>query len=134
MSKRKADKLSSSDGPSEPFSCCPAPGYLFGYGPAAQGSKGELAAERSRQLGPTEGGLAYVVVIAKCVGCTSLQQPIGLQKSLVRVCITLNLLLHPRRTLGTRLSETCPGICGMLDGITSNAQVAKNSVARTVEQ
>jgi len=35
---------SSTDGPSEPACCCPAPGHLFGDGTEAQGSTGELAA------------------------------------------------------------------------------------------
>ena len=39
---------------------------------------GEVAAQSSRQLGPTEGGLAYAMVVA---GVASLQQPSGPHKS-----------------------------------------------------
>jgi hypothetical protein len=72
MSKGKADELSSSNGLSEPASHCPAQGNLFGEGPMARSSMGELAAESSRQLGQTEGGLAYATVVA---GRTGPQQP-----------------------------------------------------------
>jgi hypothetical protein len=60
--KRKAEELSSSDGSYEPTDRRPAPG------PASQGSTGELGAEGSRQLGPAEGGLAYVAVVAGRAG------------------------------------------------------------------
>ena len=63
VSKRKAEDLSRSDCPSEPASRRPAPGFLFGDGPA-EGTTDELAAKSSRQLGLTEGGLACSVVVA----------------------------------------------------------------------
>lgn len=107
---------------------------VFSYGPAAQGSKGELAAKRSQQLGLTEGGLAYPAAVARYAGCASPQQPIGLHKPLVRVQIPLNPLLHLRRPLGTRISETCLGLCDMSGGITSNARVTTNIVISTVDQ
>ena len=78
--KRNADKISRSDGLSEPSSHHPAPWHLFSYGPTAQG---KLVTKRSQQLGLTEGGLVYTVAVAKYAGCTSLQQPIGLHKPLV---------------------------------------------------
>jgi hypothetical protein len=74
---RKADELCSPDGLSEPSSRRPVQGNLFGEGPAAQSSTGELDAERSRQLGPTEGGLAYAAVVAWRTGP---QQPSGPHK------------------------------------------------------
>ena len=77
MSKRKAEELSSSDCPSELASRRPAPGHVFDNGPAAQGTTGELAAQSSRQLGPSESGLAYATVVA---GVTSLQEPSETQK------------------------------------------------------
>ena len=40
VSKRKAEEISSSDGPSEPSSRRSAPGHLFGDGLATQGSTG----------------------------------------------------------------------------------------------
>lgn len=64
MSKRKAEEFSGSDGISEPANRRPSPGHLFGDGPASQGFTGELAAEGSRQLGPSEGWLAYAGVVA----------------------------------------------------------------------
>jgi hypothetical protein len=75
--KRKSEELSSSDCPSEPASRRPAPGYLFDDGPAAQGPTGEQAAQSSRQLGPTEGELAYAAVVA---GRAGPQQPIWTYK------------------------------------------------------
>ena len=39
------------------------PGHLFGDGPASLGSMGELTAESSGQLGPTNGGMAYAAVV-----------------------------------------------------------------------
>jgi hypothetical protein len=77
VSKRKADELSSSDGLSEPSSHYPAQRNLFGEGPAAQSSMGELPAESSRQPRMTKGGLAYTAVLARCTGP---QQPSGLHK------------------------------------------------------
>jgi len=61
--KRTADALSSSNGPSEPGGRFPTPGHLFGDGPASLGCMGELTAESSRQLGQTDGGLAYAAVV-----------------------------------------------------------------------
>ena len=78
VSKRKAEELSSSDCPSEPASRRPAPGHRLGDRPEAQDTTGEPAAQSSRQLGPTEGGLAYTTVVA---GVASLQQPSGPHKS-----------------------------------------------------
>jgi len=68
VSKIKAEDLSSADCPPEPASRCPAPGHLFGDGPTAQGTTGELTAQRSRQLGSTEGGLGYAAVVAGRAG------------------------------------------------------------------
>jgi hypothetical protein len=78
VSKRKAEELSSSDSPSELASRRPALGHLFDNRPEAQGTTGELAAQSSSQLGPTESGLAYAKVVA---GVASLQQPSEPHKS-----------------------------------------------------
>ena len=75
---------------------------------------GELAAQSSRQLGPTEGGLAYATVVA---GVANPQQPMGQ--------FPPKLLPHLRQPQGTCLSETC----GMPDGTTTYAQVAFNRAA-----
>jgi hypothetical protein len=71
VSKDESEKLSSSDRPSEPTSCCPAPRC---DGPAAHGSMGEFAAESSRQLRSSKDGLAYAAILA---GHASPQQPNG---------------------------------------------------------
>jgi len=78
VSKRKAEELSSSDCPSEPASRRPAPGYLLGGRPTAQGTMSEQAAQSSQQIGSTEGGLAYAAVVA---GRADPQQPSGPRKS-----------------------------------------------------
>lgn len=70
ISKRKADELSSSDGPSEPDSRHPVPRYLFSDGPVARGSVNETAAKNSRQFVLTEGGLAYAAVVAETLAAT----------------------------------------------------------------
>jgi len=41
---------------------------MFGDGPVAQGSIGELAAKSGRQLGPTVGGLVNATVVAGRAG------------------------------------------------------------------
>jgi hypothetical protein len=76
--KRKAVEPSSSDCPSEPGSRRPAPEHLFGDGPEGQGNTGEQIAHSSRQLGFTEGGLAYAAVVAEVA---NLQQRSGPHKS-----------------------------------------------------
>jgi hypothetical protein len=76
VSKRKVDELSSPDDLSEPSSRHPVQGNLFSEGPTAQSSTRDLAAESSRQIGPTEGGLAYAVAARH----TGPQQPNGPQK------------------------------------------------------
>ena len=94
--------------PSELASRRPAPGHLFSDGPTAQGNTGELAAQSSRKVGSTEGGMAYAAVVD---GRAGPQQPSGQHKPPTRVQITLNLLPHLRQPLGAFLSETCPGLC-----------------------
>jgi hypothetical protein len=124
--KRTADKLSSSDGPSEPTGRCPAPGHLFGEGPASLGAMGELAADSSRQLGPTDGGLAYVAVV---VGCAGPQQPNGPHKTKAKVSdhsepATSSEAAITRMSLGDMFRP----LCGMPDGTTSKALVATASL------
>ena len=76
--KRKAEELSGSDCPSEPASRRPAPEHPLDNGTSAQGTTGEQAAQRSRQLGPSEGRLAYATVVA---GTFSVHLPTGTHKS-----------------------------------------------------
>ena len=106
VSKRKADELSNSDCPSEPASRRPASGHLFDDGPEAQGTTGEIAAQSSRQLGPTEGGLAYATVVA---GVASPQQPSGQHKSTTKGAV----LTEPAASseAAASLSKTCPDRC-----------------------
>jgi hypothetical protein len=122
VSKRKVDELSSSSGPSEPDSCCLAPGNLFGDGPAAQGSTGKLAAESSRHLGATEGGLANAAVVA---GRAGPQQPSRPHKPLPKGSD------HSEPTASsdavtrcTSLGDMTGPLYGMPDDTISNAQVA----------
>ena len=65
-------------GASEPASRRPAPEHPLDNGPSAHGTTGEEAAQSSRQLGPSEGRLAYATVVA---GSASLHLPSGTQKS-----------------------------------------------------
>jgi hypothetical protein len=76
--KRKAEELSSQDCATEPVTRRPAPGHPFEDGPESQGTTGELAAQSSRQLGSTEGWLAYATVVD---GVASQQKPNGPHKS-----------------------------------------------------
>jgi hypothetical protein len=71
-SKQKAEELSNSDCPSEPTSRRPAPRNPFDDGSEAQSAMGEIATKRSRQLGLTEGELAYAALVA---GYAGTQQP-----------------------------------------------------------
>jgi len=133
VSKRKANELSSSDGLSEPTSHCPVQGNLFGEGPTAQSSTGELDAERSRQLRPIEGGLAYAVVVA---GRTGPQQPSGLHKPPAKVSdhyeLTASSEAATRHVL-RRHVRALP-LCVMPVGTTSSAEVATNCFAPAVKQ
>jgi hypothetical protein len=132
VSKRKADELSSSDCPSEPASRRHAPGHLFVDGPEAQDTTGELAAQGSRQLGPTEGGLAYAAVLA---GVASPHQPSGTHKSEAKGSASAEPAaspeVAPRRMSLVYMSGP---LCGTPDGTTSYAQVASNSVAPAAER
>jgi hypothetical protein len=83
--KRKAEELSGSDCPSEPASRRPAPEHPLDNGPSAHGTTGEQAAQCSRQLGPSEGRLAYATVVA---GTASLHLPSGTQKSIAKVSVS----------------------------------------------
>jgi cytoskeletal protein RodZ len=70
VNKRKAEEVYSTYYPSEPASHRPTSRHLIVDGPESQGTTGELSAHISQQLGPTEDGLAYAMVVA---GVISLQ-------------------------------------------------------------
>jgi len=132
VSKRKAEKLSNSDRPTEPGSCHPAPGHVFCDGPKAQGTMGELTAQSSRQLGLMEGGLSYAMVVA---GVASLQQPSRPHKSKAKGSIpteptTSSEAAAKRMSLG----DMSGPLCDMPDGYTISTQVASNNAAPTAEQ
>ena len=114
--KRTADELPNSDGPSEPAGRCPAPGHVFGDGPASLGSTSELAAESSRQLGRTDGALV--------AGRAGPQRPYGQHKPQAKGSehtepAASSEAVPRRMTLGDMFGP----LCGMPDG-TSNALVA----------
>jgi len=111
VSIRKSEEISSSDCPFEPASRHHAPGHLFVTDPRPRPAD-EPAAQNSRQLGSTEGGLAYAALVA---WGAVLQQPSGPQKPLAHSC-------HHS------LSETCPGLSGMPDDKILSAQVVINHV------
>jgi hypothetical protein len=74
LGKRKVEELPSQDCVTEPDTRRPAPGHPLEDVPETQGTTGELAAKSSRQLGSTEGRLAYATVVA---GVASLHKPCG---------------------------------------------------------
>jgi hypothetical protein len=125
--KRKSEELPNQDCTTEPVSRRPAPGGLFEHGPEAQGTTGELAAQSSRQLGSSEGRLAYATVVA---GVASQQKPSGPHKSTAEGSVSAE---HPasRETAIRRmyLGDMSGPLCGMPDGATTNAQVATSSAA-----
>jgi hypothetical protein len=94
--KRKAEEFSSSDCPSEQASRRPAPGHLFADGPTAQGPTGEQAAQCSRQLGPTEGGPAYAVVVQATLAHNG---QVGRTSPRLRAQVSLNLLPRLRQPI-----------------------------------
>ena len=133
VSKGKADELSSSDGLSKPASHCPAQGDLFGEGPTAQSSMGELAAESSRQLGLTEGGLAYATVVA---GRTGPQQTSVPHKPPAKGSDHYELTASSEaatRHIFQRHVRASP-LCVMPVGTTSSAQVATKCFAPAVKR
>lgn len=121
MNKRKAEEFPSSDGSSEPANRRPAPGHLFGDGPASQGSTGELAAE---------GGLAYAAVVAERAG-----PPSGPHKSLAKGSVHSEpTALSEAATRRMSLGYMSEPLCGKPDGTTSKGQRARNSVFPTDER
>jgi hypothetical protein len=124
-SKRKAEELSRSDCPSESATRRPAPGLLFDDGPTTQGTTGELAAQSSRQLGPTEGGLAYAAVV---VGHAGPQQPSGTHKPQAKGSglpepAVSSEAAHRRMSQG----DMSGPLWGMPDGTTSSAHVVNTA-------
>jgi hypothetical protein len=116
VNRRKGEEISSSDCPSEPASRCPEPAHLFGDGPAALGTTDELAAESSRQLGSTEGGLAHAEVVA---GCTGTQQPSGPHKPSAKGSDHTELAASSEVATGRMSVGDMSGpLCGMPDGTT----------------
>jgi hypothetical protein len=132
LCKRRAEELSSSDCPSEPASSRPSPGHLFDDGPEAQGTTGELAALGSRQLGPTEGGLAYATVVA---GVASPQQPSGPHKSIAKGADHSTPAASSEAvTRRISLGDMSGPLCGMPHVATTYAKVASNSAAPAPER
>ena len=132
MSKRKAEELSSSDCPPEPASRSTVLGHLFLDILEALGNTGELAAQGSPQLGPTEGGLAYATVVA---GVASLQQLIGPHKSAAKGSDPSAPVASPEAATRRMSLEDMSGpLCGMPDGATQSAQVTSNNAAAAAER
>jgi hypothetical protein len=122
--KRKAKELLSQDCATEPATRCFAPGHPFEDGPEAQGTTGDLAAHSSRQLGSTEGSLAYATVVA---GVASLQKPSGPHKSTANGTAPAASTEAAIRRMS--IGDVSGPLCGMSDGATTNAQVAISSPA-----
>jgi hypothetical protein len=103
-------------------SCRPEPGHLLDGGPEASGTRGELAFQSSRQLGATEGRLAFPKMV---VGVASLQKPSGPHKSTAKSSVP-NEHAASSETAAWRMSLI--GMSGTLssmpDGTTINAHVA----------
>ena len=105
---------------------------MFDDGPEGHGTTDELAAQSCRQLGPTEGGLAYATVVA---GVASLQHPIGPHRSTAKSSVptepAASSEVAPRFM---SLGDMSGPLCGMPDGTTNNAQVAANAAAPAAER
>jgi hypothetical protein len=88
------------------------------------GTTGELAAHSSRQLGLTEGGLAYAAVVTRHAGA---QQPSGTHKP-PTMCSGYSEAAASSEAAHRRMSQgvMCGPLCGMHDGTTSSAHVATN--------
>ena len=106
-------------------------GHLFGDGPAAQNTKDELAAQISRQIGPTEVGLEIAAVVAGCAGLQQTRRP---QNTIVK------RLDHTERAASSEvasrlmsLGDMFGPLRGMPDSTIPSAQVAINSAAPTGE-
>ena len=90
---------------------------MFDDGPEAQGTTGELAAQSSRQLGPTESGLAYATVVA---GVASPQQPSGPHKSTAKGTVpTEPAASSEAAARRMSLGDMSDPLCGMPDGTTT---------------
>jgi hypothetical protein len=125
--QRKDEKLSSQDCTTEPATRRPATGRPFEVGPEAQGTKGELAAQSSRQLGSAEGRLAFATVVA---GVASLQKPSGLHKSTANGTAPAEPAASTEGAMRRMyLGDISGQLSGMPDGATTNAQVATTSAA-----
>jgi hypothetical protein len=125
--KRKAEKLSSADCTDEPASLRTATGHLFEEGPEVQGTTGELAAQKSWQLGSAEGRLAYATMVGVAA---SLQKPSWPHKSTANGSASAETAASPEAAIRRMSLEDMSGpLCGMPDGNTPNAQVATNSAA-----
>jgi hypothetical protein len=117
---------------SQPASRRPAPGNPFVDGLEAQGTTGELAAQSSRQLGLTEGGLPYAAVI---VGYAGQQQPSGTRKppamgSDYSEPAASSEAAHRRMSLG----DMSGPLCGMPYGTNSSAHVDTNAAPAAERQ
>jgi len=116
----------------EPASRRSAPGHLFSDGAAAQGTTGELAAQTSRLLWSTEGGLAYAAVEA---GRAGRQQPSGPRKSPAKGSDHYEPAASSEvATRRMSLEDMSGSLCGMPVGTTVSAEVATNSAATAGER
>jgi hypothetical protein len=100
---------------------------MFGDGTEGQGTTGEQAAHCSRQLGPTEGGLAYAAVVA---GVASLQQQSGPHKSPAKGSTPIEPDASPEAA-NRRMSlvDMSGPLCGMPEGATTSAKMDPSSIA-----
>jgi hypothetical protein len=74
---------------------------------------------------PTEGGLAYAMVVA---GVASLQQPSGNHKSTAKVSVPTEPAASPEAAPRCMsLADMSGSLCGLPDGTTTSVQVATNS-------
>ena len=132
VSKRKVDEVSSLDCPSETARRRPAPGHLFEDLPETEGTTGEIAAQSSRKLGPTDGCLTYATVVA---GIRSPQQKSGTLKSKAKGTVpTEPAASSEAATRRMSLTDMSGLLCGMPDCTTTYAQVAANRATPAVER
>ena len=97
-----------------------------------QRTTGELAAQNSRHVGSTEGGLAYAVVVA---GRTDPQLPSGPHKPPANGSgHSEPAALSEAATRRISLGDMSESLCGMPDGTTLSAQEATSSVAPAGER
>jgi len=129
--KRKAEELSGSDCPSEPASRRPAPEHPLDNGPSAQGTTGEKDAQSSRQLGPSEGRLAYASGGWDCQPAPAKWDAQVQAKVSVSTETAASSEAAPRRM---SLGDMSGPLCGMPQGTTSSDQVDNAAAPATKRQ